>query len=383
MQESNILLLDNIEKMILHLTKYAMRRPIHPYIKLIKLDTKNKSLYNTLLKTKHKLANLFKNCPTTQSQPQSITDINNTIISHHIKNNKPNDLIDFITAIRQPLSKSIIEKIIEFNATIIANEIISNEMIDNYLIYHLILMMENIDIIPTMKTVFDISIAINYLKDIVIKSKIKSLEYLLMHDPTIISTIFENDNNILHIIPPIINEQNSKIIEMVIRDAPELLSRSNSAGDAPLIHHAKNNPTILHIFIEYPCDFTIVDKAGNSCLHYICKHNEPKLLKKILCKFPVLMNIPNINFEYPIIICCKEKQEEMFYVLKNFDADMFAKDTYGNTAYHYICANSICIGMMIQNIQNYFGATPRDYCKLSHDYYTFTQNLPSCYPNQV
>ena len=61
----------------------------------------------------------------------------------------------------------------------------------------------------------------------------------------------------------------------------------------------------------------------------------------------------------------------MFYVLKNNGADLNVKDAYGNTVYHYICANSICLGMEIKNIPNFFGATPKDYCILSQKYYYF------------
>ena len=60
--------------------------------------------------------------------------------------------------------------------------------------------------------------------------------------------------------------------------------------------------------------------------------------------------------------------------MKSFEADLDVKDTYGNTVYHYICANSMCLDMVIKNIPNFFGLKPKDYCHLSPKYYHFIDN---------
>ena len=84
--------------------------------------------------------------------------------------------------------------------------------------------------------------------------------------------------------------------------------------------------------------------------------------------------MPNGNSEYPIMICCKNKNEEMFYLMKSLGANLDVRDGYGNTVYHYICANSICLNMTVECIQNFFGLTPKDYCVLSPKYYHFIEN---------
>ena len=53
------------------------------------------------------------------------------------------------------------------------------------------------------------------------------------------------------------------------------------------------------------------------------------------------------------------------------NCDMNLNDIYGNTVYHYVCLNELCIGMAIDNKENIFGYKPSDYCKISQNYYYF------------
>ena len=71
------------------------------------------------------------------------------------------------------------------------------------------------------------------------------------------------------------------------------------------------------------------------------------------------------------MIACENKFEDLFYILKGYLADLNAKDIYGNSVYHYICLNSICLGIIIINTENLFKLTPKDYCKIAYTYYTF------------
>ena len=71
------------------------------------------------------------------------------------------------------------------------------------------------------------------------------------------------------------------------------------------------------------------------------------------------------------------KDEELFYFIKNlFDAIEFTKiinelkDQNGNSIYHYICKNNICLGYNINNkIRNNDGFKPLDLCQISNKYY--------------
>ena len=86
---------------------------------------------------------------------------------------------------------------------------------------------------------------------------------------------------------------------------------------------------------------------------------------------PELINLQNKSYETPLIISAKNKQEDYIYFLKGIKADMNISDLYGNTVYHYICLNELCIGMAIDNKENIFGYKPSDYCKISQNYYYF------------
>ncbi len=79
----------------------------------------------------------------------------------------------------------------------------------------------------------------------------------------------------------------------------------------------------------------------------------------------------NKTNETPIIISAKNLQENNIYYLKSINARCDLVDNYGNTVYHYICLNELCIGIEIINNKNYFNYTPSDYCKISLDYYYF------------
>ena len=88
-------------------------------------------------------------------------------------------------------------------------------------------------------------------------------------------------------------------------------------------------------------------------------------------KYLELIDMPNKNSETPIILGCMNGHEDIYYLMKD-KANMESKDKYGNTVYHYICKNAICMGIIVDNQENLFGLTPKDYCKISNNYYVFT-----------
>ena len=87
---------------------------------------------------------------------------------------------------------------------------------------------------------------------------------------------------------------------------------------------------------------------------------------------PDIINYQNKQYETPLIICAKASQENNLYFLRSINADMNLVDINGNSIYHYICLNELCIGMDIENKENIFGYKPSDYCKISTNYYYFT-----------
>ena len=158
-----------------------------------------------------------------------------------------------------------------------------------------------------------------------------------------------------------------------------LLFKKNKFNETALIKHAKQkNYNILSQLIDFIIEsnndsiFEVYDINKNNILHYICQYDDCiNLVKKIVLIKPELINVQNKSYESPLIICAKNNQEDYIYFLKGNKADMSISDIYGNTVYHYICLNELCIGMAIENKENIFGYTPSDYCKISLNYYYF------------
>lgn len=372
MKENNLLLLENYEKIIVYLMQFKFKRPVSLYANNVKLFKKNEILYKFICDNDSKnyeFSEELLNYTNTIVNINNLEDINNTIIEYFIKIDDPINLIYFLGSIQQKINKKILEKIVKYNSILIMRELIENKLIDDYMTYNLILISGNIKLIELIN--FNMDIAINFLKDIIINGISESFIYLIENDNTIVTTIFEDNKNIFHLIKQ--RGDYEKIIDKVFEYNDELINICDNNGETPLIYHSKTNPKLLDVFLKYDniIDLTIRDNEGNNCLHNLCKFNEPKILKNIIKKYPELINMPNSKSEYPIMICCKNKNEEMFYILKNNKANLSVKDLYGNTVYHYICSNSICLGIEIKNISNFFGVTPQDYCTLSQKYYHF------------
>lgn len=230
-------------------------------------------------------------------------------------------------------------------------------------------MSENFELAELVNFEIDIDIALNYLKDILQNEKTRSFFYLYDKDSTITNTLFEENKNLLHIVKLQKNYKScSDLIELIIKLKQELLNLKDSNKETPIVYHSKHNPEIVKIFLDYEFDYTLVDSNGNCFIHHLCQNDSHDILKLALKRCPELIDMPNKKSETPMIICCKNNLENMFYVLKGLGADMDAQDLYGNTVSHYICSNSMCLGMIIENKQNYFGLTPSDYYKVSNKY---------------
>lgn len=362
-KETHPVILENLEKMILFLCDHEFKRPPILYAKMLKLKGQ---LFDTIKSTKTKYSNYVQKFYD-NAKFENINDINIFMIDTLIKLDLPNEFLNFIILIELQINKLIIDKLVNQHANNIINELIVNKILPTHLEYYLILANNDIDVITKNK--LDNNIVVNFIEDIVVNGFDKSFQYAVNNDVNILTTLFEDGKNILHIIKP--NKEYKNIIKTILTTNTELMEQTDNLDESPFFYHLKHNPKIFECFIEYDVDFTMLDPDGNNCLHFLCKFDDQKLLKKILKKYPELINMPNYLSEYPIITCCKHKQENMFYELKKHNVDLTVADNYGNTAYHYMCANSICLGTNIPLIKNYFGLTPIDYCKLSDKYYSF------------
>lgn len=365
MKEEHPIIINQLTQMILYLSSFKYRRPPFIYAKMLGIDELIPDLYKLL----QNIPNQY-NITEINIVPETIDDINNIMIEILISKDKPDDFIDYINYCKQKINKSIINNIIKYESKNISTMLITKKMVDNNMIYYLILMTENLELIKELETEFDMEIAINYLNDILENGKIRSFYFLYDNDSSIINTTFEYNRNILHQIKQQGNYMD--LIDLIMKLNPELINMVDTNNENPILYHSKYNPQLLEYFIDYEFDNTLSDMDGNIFLHNLCKHDCcDDILRMYLKRCPELINIPNKKAETPSIICCQNNKENMFYIIKGFGADLSSKDYYGNTVYHYICDNSMCIGIIIENTKNHFGVMPYDYCKISTKYYNF------------
>jgi hypothetical protein len=368
-KETKIILQNNIKQMIMLLSRNDIKYKRHPffYAKLLEIDNKFPDVYNIIISIKCEYEIDF--LKSSLSSLISLEDINTHIIIEFIKNDCVDELFDFLVYTKRKIDKMTINKIIEYKALDITKQIISNNIIDRNMMHYLILMTETLDYIELCKEPFDMELAFNYLKDVIENNKIKSFYWLYEKDKSIINTAFDDKSNLLHCVKQ--NGNYEATIKLLMKLKPNLINMCNVNKETPLIYHAKHNPVLLDILINYDFNPLIRDKEGNIFLHYLCLSNFTQILKKILKKCPEIIDMPNSLSETPAILACKNNLEENFYILKSAEANLDATDYYGNTVYHYICAHSMCIGMLIENKKNHFGLAPQDYCKISPNYYGF------------
>lgn len=363
-KENHPMLLNQLKQMILYLACVSYKRPPFIYAKMLEIDKKFPEIYKILknFTNEYKITDIHH-------IPQSINEINNDILELLIAKNAPDEFFDYLTFSKHKIEKILIDMVIKYGSDKIAMTIINNKLIDKYLAYYLIFMSENIELTKSLDHSVDLDLATNYLKDILENGKIRSFYYLYDSDPSIITTLSNEGNNLLHQIKQ--NGKYEELIELIIKLNPDLVNLKNNNKETPIVYHAIHNPNLLTIFLDFEFDCTLVDTDGNTFLHHLSKHDYPDILKLSLKRCPELIDMPNKKSETPSIIACQAGNENGFYVLKGMGANLDTTDCYGNTPYHYICATSMCLGMIIKNSANFFGLTPLDYCKISDEYYGF------------
>lgn len=365
--EEHPLLQYYLKQIIIHLCNYTYLRPAYLYAKMLGFDKINDEIY-THIKINNNLEIEMI------IEPKNIDEINLLMLINFIKTDNLKNFIEYIEYVKFNISKILVKYIVEYKAISIASYIASNKFFDENIIYYLILMTEHLELIEISGISFNVDIAINYVKDIVENSKIRSFYYLYELDESILMLPFDNNNNILHLVNDV--DDYDTFIELIMKLKPELIDKKNDDKLTPISYHiknlnqTKNNSKVILSLLKYDFDITQTDDNGNTFFHYLCMTNNTDILKIVLKKYSELINIPNNKYETPVIICCKYNNENMYYILKSMGADLDEKDCHGNTVYHYICLNKICIGTIIKNEKNKFGLTPLDYLKLSHIYYS-------------
>ena len=376
-KEEHPVLIYNLKNMIVFLCSFKYKRPPYLYAKLIHINDKYPDIYELLKNIYNDSSNsdsIYSFNTNGDYIIESIDDINNFVFNKIISRNSVNNFLNYMTFLKKTdISMSLIELMIRHNSQSIIKHIIKNNLIDKHLKYYLILMTENLELLKEISETFEIELCINYLQNILENGKIRSFYFLYDKDNTIIDTLFNDGKNVLHCVKQ--NGEYKILIEMLLKLKPELINLVDDNKETPLLYHSRTNIDILKEFLSYDFNYMINNDDGDTFIHLLCTINESKntnvlsILKDSIKRCPEIIDIPNKKMETPIIISTQNNNENMFHILKGFGANLDTQDQYGNTCYHYICLNKMCIGTTIPNKANYFGVKPLDYSNISKKYY--------------
>jgi hypothetical protein len=368
--EKHPIIKEHRKNIILHLNSEQYIRPAFLYGKFINLDKSDMDIFNVLVSCE----NMYNLKYDKYYTPTSMEDIDSYLIIHiilldnHLLLHNFLKFSDYFKTAKKNNIKKIIELLITKKPKDIIKYIIDNNKLNESYIYQLILLSEDFSLLNSF-TKFDVDIAINYFEDIIKRGLMRSFYYIIKKDPSALDIKFADDNNILHICENL--HESVELIKLVLQINKKLLNQQNINKKTPLMIQAEKGfgENVLQL-LEAGADMNIVDLNGETFLHKIAREGHIELLKSIRL-FDECINIKNNNLETPIMVACIKGNEEIFYILKDKNAELMAKDIYGNTVYHYICLNGICIGTIIMNNPNKFGFLPQDYCRIAPEYYNF------------
>jgi len=392
--ENNVILQNQFKNMIIHACKEInddnpIKRLPHLYALMLNCDKKYNDIYVLLqnVRNEYEIINIDIVC-------KSIDDINNLIIEYLISKDDYIHLKDYIIYcdMVKELSKKkkttikLVDNLIKYKANNIMENILIDKLLSEYYEYYLILMSENINLVKNIE--FKPDVALNLLEDVVKKGLIRSMFFMIKMDETILDMKFNvnetvstetnvgknNNCSLIHLIEN--TGKNINIIDLLLKLKPTMINQVNGCGQTPIIVFAEKGyfNLVSHLLNFSDIDIDMVDNLGETFLHKLCKLKEfdvSILVREILKKSKSILNKRNLNLQTPITLACIYGNEDLYYILKSVGCDVNIVDKYGNTVYHYICYNSMCIGSSIVNTKNMYGITPHDYCKIKPNYYQF------------
>jgi hypothetical protein len=376
MKEQNDIIRAQLRLIILDLNDKNYLRSSTFYAHYLNIDEIDPELFEILKESKQYKTIIGE----LSTSLKGLNDINNLILSHYIKKDMPDEFYNFLKYKDEKSIKidtNLFNLLVERDPKHIIVTGIKNNFFSERTKYKIILWTQNLDYFNLIGDDFNMDIAVNYINEIVENCFIKSFYFLYKVDSSIISIVDSDNNNILHNI----KEKNKfeDMITLLIKLDDSILFKKNKSNQNPLLKHAKDNNfkivnTLIRLIIENNNEtiFESTDNFKNNILHYLCmKDDVINMIKQVIIIKPDILNYQNKSYETPLIVCAKFLQENNLYFLRSMKADMDLVDINGNSVYHYICLNELCIGMDIENKENIFGYKPSDYCKISTNYYYF------------
>ena len=153
------------------------------------------------------------------------------------------------------------------------------------------------------------------------------------------------------------------------------INKNNNNNNKIINSLIKSNQKHINYLLDNYNKSNIDNEDKKFLSEFLLEVIDINILKKVIkLEENIKYNLIKNNY---IIKILEKKEEEMFYYYINlFDRKeqekIFSetKDNEGNTIYHYICKNNICLGMTINNkIRNNKGYKPLDLCQIIHKYY--------------
>lgn len=149
----------------------------------------------------------------------------------------------------------------------------------------------------------------------------------------------------------------------------------------PLHKLALGNPELVPQFIDLleKLGFTqdtigslvsVQNSKADTFLHILARKKQNLIVSEIIEYIKPIINLVNNNGETPLIITARNKDEELYKLLKSLGASESNCDNYGNTVFHYICMNEMFLGSEIIETENSYGFKPSYYTTLSN-YWVF------------
>lgn len=380
--EECLIIKQQIRLIILELLNDKITFKRHPgfYAEIINLEKIDNELF--LIITQQNYLDLRKQL----KYFNSIETLNTSLLEYYMKIDNSQDFYNYIKFISGKIDQEIINNILTYNPVNIITKGIHKNYLSEYNIYKIILLGNDLNYSKFIN--FNVDIAINFIDKIISMCKIKSFYFIYKLSPDIINILDSNKNTILHRInQDKINQDNNKeilidFIKLIITLDANILTKKNNNGETCLLYHAKKNnlfivETLINIIKSHEIlntnIFKEVDNDNNNILHILSSNNyNLQLIKLVIFDNLDIINMQNNLLQTPILISTLYSAEDIFFLYKSLDADMDLCDEYGNLVYHYICLNSLCLGIIIKNKHNIFGYKPSNYCKISTNYYYFS-----------
>jgi ankyrin repeat protein len=364
LKQTNSELLNELIKIIKLLSKYIYRKPI-------KLSSKYIGLSST-----DTIMNIIKLIKNKYNYTYDISINNNVsvdydIIKWFIKNDNADAIIDYISFYDCNIdTDDYLELINCYKAEKCLKLLIDKKKVTNS--HDKILYCEMLNLLRFFDSEIDTN-NIN-ISRIVTSGKYNSLFLLLKLNPHLINFNDTNNKTLLHMCNKNFDEI-FKVINHYDLDKT-LINKKDNNEKTPLFYFINDcSISELKNVLSYyqNIDLSIKDKNGSSILHELILLNKPEHLACILnnIKTNIQINIKNNNGETPILLACKYGNEKIYKLFYSFGADILQIDTYGNSVYHYMCKNSICIGEKIILSRNYFGYSPLDYSTIKHTFWKY------------